>query len=382
MKKENIDYFFELYERGVIPKLFSKVNTFDDGKSIINHKYDENLVRDSGKIYSVFFIPDYLKPSINSEIFSLKKVSQFFKGYAIFLNDFASADAYIKHRFRSNAKGIRRRVKRLESCFRISYKTFYGDIEKEEYDFLMECLRKMLVRRFEQRNDVSQSLTQWERYQKMYFSLINEKKASLFVVFENNDPIVVSLNHHFQGKLFSAISSYDIDYGKFSLGSVEIYKKLDWCINNNHDSYEMGMGDLSYKREWCNHIYHFEHQIIYPKRSILASINAFVEYLKVSAKEFVFKVAYVRYKKFKANRKKNNNFETPYESSPIEEVNNDIGYSVVDYNNQEYSFLRKPTFDFLYSAIDHVSNVKVFEISKEKKTYLIVGKSKMQKITF
>ena len=107
----------------------------------------------------------------------------------------------------------------------------------------MNRLEKMLIKRFEQRNDVSQTLTQWDRYKEMYFSLINEKRASLFVIYHENTPIVISLNHHFQGRLFSAISSYDIDFGKFSLGSVEIYKKLDWCIANQHQSYEMGMGD-------------------------------------------------------------------------------------------------------------------------------------------
>ncbi len=382
MKTQNIDYFFELYERGVVPEPFSKVTFTNNSKVYSNPDYNESKVEASKKIYSVFFISDYLKPDFNKDIFSAKKVTQFFKGYAIFLNGFDTADAYVKHRFRSNAKGIRRRIKRLESCFSISYKTFYGEIKREEYDVLMECLRKMLVRRFEQRNDISQSLTQWNRYLEMYFSLINDKKASMFVVFDNDTPIVVSLNHHFQGKLFSAISSYDIDYAKFSLGSVEIYKKLEWCLDNNHDSYEMGMGDLSYKREWCNHIYNFEHHIIYPQKYVLASLKAFVAHKKISLKEFVFKVAYVRYKKFKASRKKSNDFEVEFNASKIEEITENPAYAQVDYNTEEYSFLRKPTFDFLYSAIEHESNVHVFEESKQNKTYLIVGKTKMQKVTF
>jgi len=259
MKKEQIDYFFELFEKCSIPKLFSEVYSGDDKNPIENKEFDEDLVHNPNTIYSVFFIPDYLKPSLSTTNFSIKKVEQFFKGYAIFLDGFDSADAYVKHRFRSNAKGIRRRIKRLETCFQISYKTFYGDIKQEEYSFFMDCLEKMLVRRFEQRNDISQSLLRWDHYKQMYFSLINEKKASLFVVFDNENPIVVSLNHHFNDRLFSAISSYDIDYSKFSLGSVEIYKKLDWLLENDHKSYEMGMGDLSYKREWCNHIYKKNH---------------------------------------------------------------------------------------------------------------------------
>ncbi len=383
MKKEYIDYFFELFEKNSIPKVFSKIDSFGSEESVMNSDYDKNSIENSDKIYSVFFIPDYLKPILNHQIFNTKKINQFFKGYAIFLDDFISADAYIKYRFRSNAKGIRRRVKRLESCFQISYKTYFGAIEKEEYDFLMDCLHKMLVRRFEQRNDVSQSLMRWDHYVKMYYSLINEKKASLFVVKSDNVPIVVSLNHHFNERLFSSISSYDIDYSKFSLGSVEIYKKLDWCIANSYKSYEMGMGDLSYKREWCNHIYNFEHQIIYPKNSISTYIGAMIEYTKASFKEFVFKVAYVRYKKFKARRKKGGiSLEMSYTTSAIEDINSDIQYStVIDYNRQEYLFLRKFVFDFLYTSIENISNVKVLEVSKNQAIYLIVGSKKMQQIS-
>ncbi|WP_103068542.1 GNAT family N-acetyltransferase [Aquimarina sediminis] len=382
MKKVHIDYFFELFEKGSIPKIFHKIEYYEREGSSANPDYDNELIKNPDKVYSIFFIIDYLKPVLDKSLFNVKKISQFFKGYAIFLDGFASADAYIKYRFRSNAKGIRRRVKRLESCFQITEKTYYGAIEKEEYQDLMNSLKKMLIRRFEQRNDVSQSLLRWDHYMDMYFSLINEKKASLFVVFDRDIPIIISLNHHFRQRLFSAISSYDIDYSKFSLGSVEIYKKLDWCIANDHKSYEMGMGDLTYKREWCNHIYNFEQQIIYPKKSVSATISANIEYIKASFKEFIFKIAYVRYKKYKAKRKESYTPDLHCEASPIEEAKYDQKYPVIDYESKDYAFLRGSVFDFLYTSIEKVSDVNVVEISKERKTYLIVGKTKMQKMVF
>ena len=379
MKKEIVDYFFEIFEKGNIPQIFSEITTHGEHQSIQNPEYEDR----SDTVYSFFFIPDYLKPVYNTAKLNTKTISQFFKGYAILLDGFASADAYVKARFRSNAKGIRRRVKRLETCFDISYKTFYGEIQREEYDALLDALEKMLVRRFEQRNDVSQSLKQWDRYKKMYFSLINEKKASLFVVYEKNTPIVVSLNHHFHGRLFSAISSYDIDFGKFSLGSVEIFKKLDWCIANDHLSYEMGMGDLSYKREWCNHIYQFEQQILYPKKSLSGWLTATTEYLKASVKEFVFKIAYVRYKNFKAKRKKEHPIqERSFETHSIEELKTFETYQEIDYNQDEHLYLRRNVFDFLYTSIEHVDQVKVIQVPEEKDSFYICGASKMQKIIF
>ncbi len=380
MKKKYIDYFFEFFEKNSIPKLFSGIHS-SDNKRIENDTYDKDLVDNPNTIYSVFFIPDYLTPIFDSKNLVVKKVSQFFKGYAIFLDGFTSADAYIKHRFRSNAKGIRRRIKRLESCFDISYKTYYGAIKEEEYEFLMNSLEKMLIRRFEERNDTSQSLLRWEHYKKMYFSLINEKKASLFVVLAKGEPIVVSLNHLFEGRLFSSISSYDIDYSKFSLGSVEIYKKLDWLIENNYASYEMGMGDLSYKREWCNHIYNFEHQIIYPKKSLIGFIKGNLEYLKVKSKEYIFKKAYLPYKKYKAKKKEKNIINTQeYKALSIEELKYTAEYPSVDYRTKEFLFLRRMVFDFLYTSIDHIDNVSVVRNSENNEEYLILGKAKMQKV--
>lgn len=382
MKKKHIDYFFELYEKSTIPRIFPQIINQGDQSVITNPNYECTL-KDINTIHSVFFIPDYLRPVLDENTFSTKKIEQFFKGYAIILDEFANADAYIKYRFRSNAKGIRRRVRRLESCFQISYKTFYGEIKKEEYDFLMDSLEKMLIKRFEERNDVSQTLLRWEYYKNLYFSLINTKKASLFVIYENDNPIVVSLNHHFKQRLFSAISSYDIDFRKFSLGSVEIYKKLDWCIENNYKSYEMGMGDLDYKREWCNHIYNFQHQIIYAKKSLKAALFANIEYAKVYLKEIVYKIGYVRYKKYKSRKKTATLVTRPqYQLSTIEQLQYNQKHPSVNYNHKDYLFLRNIVFDFLYTATENVSDVSVVKLSEEKDDYLILGKSKMQKVSF
>lgn len=381
MIKVKLDFFFELYEKGSIPKIFQEVYSSVDKKAIPNNVYDEQQIAKTPRVYSVFFIPDYLRPRLDHNVFNVKKLSQFFKGYSVQLHGFSDVDTYLKHRFKNNAKSIRKRVRRLESCFQISDKMYYGAITEKEYDFFMDSLYDMLVRRFEQRNDVSQSLLNWGRFRKMYFNLINEKRASLFVVQEGDKPIIISLNHHFQGKLFSAISSYDIDYSKFSLGSVEIYKKLDWCIENGHNSYEMGMGDLSYKREWCNHIYNFEHQIIFPKQNLNAGFVASLEYVKASLKELIFKIAYVRYKKYKASRKKSKNIGLNYEAFPERELQGE-NYPVIDINTETHAFLRKPVYDFQYSNIENSANILILEISKEEKSYLIKGTNKIQKVVF
>ncbi len=380
MTKKNSDFFFEYYEKSNIPDTFSEVLYAQDQKSFVNSNYDVDKNLDV--INSIFFVPNYIVPKIDSKLFSIKKVTQFFKGYTILLDGFATVDEYLKFRFKKNAKSILKRVKRLELCFPISYQFFYGNISQTDYDLLMHMLKKMIINRFKQRDDVSQNLLNWDHYHKIFFNLINEKKASLFVIKNDTEPICISISNHYNGKLFSSVSSYDIDYGKFSLGNIEIYKKLEWCIENGHNAYEMGMGDLSYKREWSNNIYNFEHQIIYPKKSFFAIIQANIEYLKVLIKEGIYKIAYVKYKAWKAKRKKTKPFLAKYTTSKFDSESNLENFTVLDINLENYHFLRKPFFDFLYSSMENINTVTVYEVSKPQKTYLIVGKRNRQQVIF
>ncbi len=380
MNKKHSDFFFEYYEKCRIPDSFSEVFYTQEEKIWRNSNYQE--VKNLSLVNSVMFVPQYINPRVNNDLFNVKKITQFFKGYAILLDEFKSIDEYLKYRFKKNAKSIRKRIKRLELSFPISYHFYFGEISEKDYHFFMDTLKKMIINRFKERNDISQNLLNWEHYQKIFFDLINDKKASLFVIKNEEEPICVSISNHFNGKMFSSVSSYDIDFAKFSMGSIEIYKKLEWCIENSHNTYEFGMGDLSYKREWSNNIYNFEYQIIYPKKSIIAKIKATVEYIKVNLKESVYKLAYVRYKKWKTKRKKSIPFHPSYNVHSFEDIADYKSLSKIDYNLKSHSFLRKSVFDFLYSNMENVINVEVFELSKQEKSYLIIGQSNKQKIIF
>ena len=133
MKKQTSDFFFEYYDKNSIPNIYSSVLYSQDQKIFENNKYLENKNKDS--IYSIMFIPNYILPNFDRNNFAVKKISQFFKGYSISLNGIDTVDQYIRKRFKKNAKSILKRVKRLESCFKIDSTFYYGEITKTEYDF-------------------------------------------------------------------------------------------------------------------------------------------------------------------------------------------------------------------------------------------------------
>ena len=208
-------------------------------------------------------------------------------GYAISLGKDMNPDQYVKQQFGSNAKTIRRYVNRLEACFNVSYKMFYGEIEYNTYMFIMTSLRSMLVKRFAQRNTTNSELQIWDEVVNDSYAQILEKKASLFVIYNESTPIEISLNYHFYKILFISTSSYDIDYAKFGLGHVEIYKQIEWCLANGVQIFEMGDGELDYKRRWSNAIYNFEHHVIYPKNSLVKKGMAQLEIGKIKFREYL-----------------------------------------------------------------------------------------------
>tara|TARA_R110000868_G_scaffold212709_5_gene462644 strand:- start:15793 stop:16953 length:1161 start_codon:yes stop_codon:yes gene_type:complete len=381
IKKLSFDFFFELYENKNILNPFQNVSHSNRELKTISKKNHDYKIEGSNKFFSVFFIPDYFTPQLDYSYYAIKKVSQFFRGYAIDLKEFKTVDEYLKFRFRSNAKAIRKKVRRLDTCFTIDSKFYYGTISKEKYDFYMSCLYKMLVSRFEQRNDVNLLLLNWQKVEALFFSLINEKKASLFVISEEQRPIVISLSHHYDGHLFSAISSYDINFSKFSLGTIEIYKKLEWCLLNDHFIYEMGMGDLTYKKEWCNHIYNFEHTIIYPKKGLIIFIQAHIEFIKISLKEAIYKLCYKKYKEFKEKRKKQPTSSNVIVSEAIE-INTEKELIKLNIYDEAYDYIRTNIYDFCYFNSDHIKNITLFESVDEPNTFIIQGKSKMQQLQF
>ena len=382
LKKNN--FLLEIFENEQgIPQYFDNITYNKNGEPLF--KSDIKDFQYDHRLYHTSYIPDYLKTKLNNENKLILKKFGLSKGYCIDLSEFENVEHYLKFQFKKNAKTIRRYVNRLESCFNIEYKLFYGHISKIEYDNLLMNLRSMIVQRFKQRNEASKSLKEWNRTVTLTYPLILEKRASIFVIYNNGIPIEIAINYHYKRILFSYISSYDIDYAKFGLGHVEIYKQLEWCIANNFHRFEMGWGDLDYKRRWSNDIYNFEQHLFTRNKSLVGYSLFKIKEFAIRLKLFLIsKNVHVHLRNLKRSIKNNQRLDGPsqsYEILPIEDLSAEMESKKIDYELENHTFLRKIVNDFLYRTTEHLSNIEVFEVNKNK-VYIIKGSKHAQKVIF
>ena len=379
MRIQKIDLFADLFEKeNGLPEIFAGMEIDQKNISTNSSSIKENF----SPVYSLKFVPDYMVfPLVSESLFHCRKLVHV-KGYSVKLDDVTDINSYVKNQFRSNAKTINRYVNRLESCFNIEYKMFYGQIDKDTYNFIMDSLFDMMQKRFSQLQIKNESEAKWEHTRTILYDLILKKRASLFVIYSGSKPIEISINYHFKGILFSSISSYDIDYSKFGLGHVEIVKQLEWCLANNHKIFEMGRGDLDYKRRWSNQIYNFEHHIVYLKDSFYGrlwsikevGLNRLKAYLKSKNIDLIFKNI-----KGKLSPKYDKNGYVEYKVETLNTNFSEINIPPIDLNQEAHAHLKKYVYDFLYSNIEHISQIKIFCL-EEGKAYIIKGEKTSVKI--
>ena len=283
---QKINLFQSVYERNPLPKNLANASVM--GLPLKADEYGKcPIIPEAKSVLSVRLIPDYYKLNALKD-HVVKVVPQYNWGYSIDLRGFSTIDDYLESQYKSKTRSIiRRYVRRLETCFPISYTLYHGEMEYETYEKVFQALHGMIRARFGQKKETHKELWRWEELQKATFHQILEKQASLFVIYDGEKPIEISLNYHAGPVMFSSVSSYDMDYAKFGLGHVEIYKQLEWCLSNGYTLFEMGVGGMDYKRKWSNYIYQFSHWILIPKKSLLATLVGKLEHGKIILKEYL-----------------------------------------------------------------------------------------------
>jgi hypothetical protein len=381
IQKEN--FYSNLFELKKAPSIYRNISSAYNTQ-ITPQKNDYKPYSISKeKIGSFQLVPNYLKTSIEAD-YTLKRVFQK-HGHAANLNNIDSVENYLSKYCKANFRGnVRRPLKRLESCLNIHYDMFFGSITDEQYKHRMTCFYETLSKRFNSLNVKNPTLDNWKHYNNIALEAIRKKEASLFVMYNNDEPIAFSLNFHFQDVFYFAIPTFNLDYSKFTLGNVVIYKNLEWCIQNNFKVFDMGYGGFENKINWCNTTYKFEHHLVFISKNVFGHLYAF--FLKYKYKLINYLLAkninktYRSFKNYITGQKKqglvdykilkNNNFSDLDENESMK----------INFNNEAFKYIKKPVYDFLYINTENINDISVYKVNKEVCTYIIKGKKNKIKI--
>lgn len=381
--KHNSNFYLDFFENRNIPEPYKSV-WFKHDIELLKLNNDDLNDQILNTAYITALIPEYLKLETYNGVIQ-KKIRQSNLGYSIDLTNITCVRNYVIQHFKKRSKNILNRRKRLYDCFDINIKVLNEGLSKEEFEFLMSNFKKMLVNRFNQRNDKNKKLNEWElQYQSIYPKLL-KNHASLFVIYDKLKPIHISLLYHIQKITISSIPAYDIDYHKFGLGNIAVYEKLAWCLMNGHKIYDMGYGDLEYKIRWSNFTYNYEQLILINNKFFLSRIIANFIHVIYKCKELLkkrkfndqlYKLIYFFRKKEILPKKKSIIFEYADLSAP----QNSGDSKLIDINTNKFYYLRRPVYDFLYQHSESSEKTKVFEVKGKNDSFYVLGERKQRLI--
>lgn len=277
-------------------------------KKAFKIKKNDNLMRFKS-VLLIKDIPSYISFSLKhlDANIKFKNVLQY-KGYLINLTHYKTVETYInKNLSKRNRKNLKSKTNKLYRTHNISTKIYFGNIDKDKYNEIFQVFYTLLKNRFNQKKTHNRYLSNWNDLQASTYQKILDKKASLFVVYDNLKPIAITLNYHLSDMVFSHIQTYHTAYSKYNMGDVCMMNHLEWLLKNNITVFDLSMGKTYYKQKWCNHEYDFVYQIFYKNNSIVSKLFAaiikqelkFMQFLRnknIIGKLFMFDKLLFKYK--------------------------------------------------------------------------------------
>ena len=134
---------------------------------------------------------------------------------------------------------------------------------------------------------ITEILIQWKFYHELFYPMIQQKNASIFVISDKEKPITITLNFHVSDIVFSHIQIYDVKYSKYSMGDIAIFKNIEWCYSNNVNLWDFSKGETDNKLRWSNHIYQFDYHVFYKRKSLISKVMAHIIARKLIIKQFL-----------------------------------------------------------------------------------------------
>ena len=345
----------------------------------VYYEMDSDALQKGSHIALIYDVPAYFECSVDNSTsrHSIKRAIQY-PGYYIALKNFKDLNDYLQKKFsKSSRYKLKKFKKRLEHSFDINLKMFFGKVEKEKYDKLFNSFRELLEKRFTEKQEYNNNLDEkeWSFYKEVAYPLLLEKKAGLFVVFNGDQPIAITLNYFSSEIIFDAITVFDIDYFKFNLGFLNIMYLFEWGLSNDYKILDFSKGYFDYKERWSTHKYDFEYHIIYNSSSLISMVMANVlnGYFKLK-----------QYLRTKNINKIFNNVRHQLQSSETSEIlpNSNTTFTFEEFDEQAYSLreidkndpqLIKVLFEFLYLYQEMYKNVTIYRVLEDKTKLVLKG---------
>ncbi len=220
-------------------------------------------------------VPDYLDVALKAESNQLhtKKIRQY-QGFLCDLSGCETVLDYISTKFsKKSIKNIKAKKRQLETHYNITYKNHYGEIDREHYDFLFDRFYDLLKKRFDEKKIQNRYLLVWKAYHELVYPMILRKEASLFVIYDDKEPIALALDFYVEDICFGYIQVFDGHYQKYYMGDVFMMERLDWLLGHNFKVFDFLMGETYYKVKWSNHSYVYHHQLFYKPNSFMGNLK-------------------------------------------------------------------------------------------------------------
>ncbi|QBA63873.1 GNAT family N-acetyltransferase [Muriicola soli] len=216
------------------------------------------------KVVRVQNIPGYFELDLVSSDLANTSVD-LHQGFALDLSKYKSEKEYMAEVLsQRNQKNLYNKKKKLETSGKIDYRVFYGDpVNETNYHDTFDEFYRLLKARFNQKKILNRDLPQWDSLRARILPMIRAKQASIFVIYNHDKPISITLNFHLENALYSHIQAFDINYNKFNLPDISMLKQLEWCFTYSIRLYDLMLGYTYYKEKWSNCKYRFKAHIFY-----------------------------------------------------------------------------------------------------------------------
>ncbi|KAA5825608.1 GNAT family N-acetyltransferase [Algibacter amylolyticus] len=369
-------------------KLLPVFSSIGGSLLMISNSYDLKRIGPSNfknKLLVIYNIPNYDNINYTNTSYYTKLKTKRIPENEAYMADFSeykTIDDYFSEQVgRKKIGNINRRKKKLERCFNISYQLFYKTvIPKDTYLALMRAFKALLIEKFKSRKEfypVTDGYF-WDFYTDTIHPMIANGEASLYVVYNNKNPISLYLCYHFNSLTVGVIPVFDVNYYKFGLGSITIMNLFEALTDKGFNKFDFYKGEYGYKKDWCNKIYNYEYHLIYEKSIISSGLAAFVaaklklkQYLRQKGvNDFYYKTIF-KLKNRKAPEPKY------YQITSI--LDTDIAnmslkpLSLLEKTNSE---LKKEVYNFLYANNLHFEAIELFQL--ENDSYIIKNNNENQ----